>query len=445
MPVTKEKLRNFKERYDKDVVNKVAGASIASVGINAAATNQEVLRRHNFEFSEETKRGEITNQKASGRCWMFSALNVARIETMKKLNLETFEFSQNYTLFCDKLEKSNFFLENIIETLDEALDSRVVSHLLTAPVQDGGQWDMFKGILEKYGSVPKYVMPETFHSSNTRMLETMITRYLRKAACDMRKVYAESKDMDKINEIKEDCLYKVYNILTKALGELPEKFDFEYRDKDKKFHRDSNITPKEFFDKYVSWNLADKVSLIHAPTQDKPFGKAYTVKFLGTVKELEKIKYINVPIEVIKEAAIKSIKDGEAVWFGCDVGKFLEGKKGIMDLDMYFYDDIFPALGEFSKAERLDYHESVLTHAMTFTGVNLDENGKALEWQVENSWGDENGKKGIYSMSDEWFTEYNYEIMVDKKYVDEKWLKALDEEIIELEPWDPFGALARLK
>lgn len=445
MAITNELLKSFKERFDGCKTNKIVSASVANVGIHEASVNHEVYRRHEFKFSDTTKKGEITNQKASGRCWMFSALNVARVSTMEKLNLKTMEFSQTYTLFWDKLEKANFFLESIIETLDKKTDSRIVSHLLTAPVQDGGQWDIFKGLLEKYGVVPKTIMPETFHSSNTRDMEAILTRYLRKAACDMRNLHKEKKSLEEIKKIKDETLYIVYNILTKCLGQVPEKFTFEYTDKDEKFHRISNITPKEFFDKYVGWNLKDKVSLINAPTDDKPYGKAYTVKFLGTIKEAEKIKYINVPIEVLKQSAIKSIKAGDPVWFGCDVGKFLERKKGIMDLDMYIYNDIFPALENFDKAQRLDYHESVLTHAMVFTGVNLDENGKALEWQVENSWGDTIGDKGIFSMSDQWFDEYNYEIMVDKKYIDEKYLKALDEEIVELEPWDPFGALARLK
>ena len=402
MALTNEVLKSFKERFNSCKTNKVVAASVSKVGINEASTNHEVYKRHDFQFSDITKKGEITNQKSSGRCWMFSALNVARVSTMEKLNLKTMEYSQTYTLFWDKLEKANFFLESIIETLDEK-------------------------------------------TSNTRDMEAILTKYLRKAACDMRRLHKAGKSLKEIEDLKNETLYAVYNILTKCLGEVPETFTYEYRDKDEKFHRISNITPKEFFDKYVGWNLKDKVSLINAPTDDKPYGKVYTVKFLGTIKEADKIKYVNVPIEVLKESAIKSIKAGEPVWFGCDVIKFLEKQKGIMDLDMFIYDDIFPTLENFTKAERLDYHESVLTHAMVFTGVNLDENGNPIKWQVENSWGDTVGDKGIFSMSDEWFDEYNYEVMVDKKYVDEKWLKALDEEIVELEPWDPFGALARLK
>ena len=240
-------------------------------------------------------------------------------------------------------------------------------------------------------------------------------------------------------------LYFIYNVLVKALGEIPETFTYDYRDKDNAFHRIADITPQEFFKKYVGWDLTNLVSLLNAPTADKPYGRAYTVKYLGTVKEAQPIRYINAPIEVLKEAAITSIKAGEPVWFGCDVGQMSIRDGGIMDEKSYQYD---LTLGEglnLTKAQRLDYGDSLLTHAMVFVGVNLDDEGKPLTWKVENSWGDKAGKKGIYSMSDKWFDEYNYQIAVDQKYIPEKWLKALDEPVIELEPWDPMGALAMVK
>lgn len=445
MQISKDLIEKYKSDYEKNPVNKTVAGAIARVGLQEASLNNETLRVHNYLFSEETKRGEITNQKASGRCWMFAALNTARVNTMEKFNLETIEFSQNYTLFWDKLEKSNYFLESILETLDEPRDGRLVAHLLKDPIQDGGQWDMFSGILEKYGAVPKSVMPETYHSSNTMGMVTIITHRLRKYAQLLRKAHKEGKPIAELRKMKEEFLSEVYGILVKALGEIPEKFDFEYRDKDKKFHRDENLTPQEFFKKYVGWNLKDKISLINAPTEDKPYGRAYTVKFLGTVKEGTPICYINVPIEALKEAAIKSIKAGEPVWFGCDVGKMSARKEGIMDMDIFNYDLTVGKLPEFTKAERLDYSESLLTHAMVFTGVDLDSDGKPIKWQVENSWGDEIGKKGIFSMSDAWFDQYNYQIMVDKKFVDPKWLKALEQDVIKLEPWDPMGALALMK
>lgn len=445
MTINTELLTNFKKRFDENRENQVIQGAIAKVGINTASIDNDVLRRHSFTFSDETKRGEITNQQASGRCWMFAALNTARVDTMNRLNVDTFEFSQNYTLFWDKLEKAHYFLDSILDTLDEAQDSRIIAHLLTDPVQDGGQWDMFSGILEKYGAVPKAVMPETFHSANTAVMNKILTSKLREFASVLREGHQNDETLEALTAKKEDMLYFIYNVLVKALGEIPETFTYDYRDKDNAFHRIADITPQEFFKKYVGWDLTNLVSLLNAPTADKPYGRAYTVKYLGTVKEAQPIRYINAPIEVLKEAATTSIKAGEPVWFGCDVGQMSIRDGGIMDEKSYQYD---LTLGEglnLTKAQRLDYGDSLLTHAMVFVGVNLDDEGKPLTWKVENSWGDKAGKKGIYSMSDKWFDEYNYQIAVDRKYIPEKWLKALDEPVIELEPWDPMGALAMVK
>ena len=444
MNITPELLKKFESDYRAEPVNTIIAGAVAKNGIEDASFNNEVRRRHNFFFSHETKRGEITNQKKSGRCWMFASLNAARVETMKKLNLETFEFSQNYTLFWDKLEKSNYFFESILETLDEPLEGRLMAHLLSAPIQDGGQWDMFSGILQKYGAVPKDVMPETFHSSDTRFFVAELTHRLRKYAQLLRDGHKAGKPITALRTEKETYLSHVYGFLVKALGEPPCVFDFEYRDKDKNFHKAEHITPQQFFETYVGWNLHDKISLINAPTADKPYGKAYTVKFLGTVKEAEPIHYVNVPIEVLKTAAIESIKAGKPVWFGCDMGPYIYRPEGIMDIEAYAYDKTLGELPAFTKAERLDYGDSLLTHAMVLTGVDLDGSGRPIKWQVENSWGDESGKKGMFSMSDSWFNEYTYQIMVEKIFVDKKWLDALKEPLIQLEPWDPMGALARL-
>lgn len=436
-------LADFQERYEKDLQSQAVASAIAKVGIQEASINQNALRRHTFVFSEEPKIGKITNQKSSGRCWMFSALNVARLNIMQEFSLDTFEFSQSYTFFYDKLEKANYFLESILQTLDESTDSRLINHLLQAPVQDGGQWDMFKGILAKYGCVPKELMPETFHSSNSHAMVAYITSLLRNYACQLRTAYAqEGKTVDELRASKEDMLYNIYNLLVKCLGQPPQKFSYSYRDKDKKFVRLPETTPQEFFKKYVAWNLEDMVSLINAPTKDKPYGHTYTVKFLGSVKEAKPICYLNVPIEVLKQAAIDSIKDGHPVWFGCDVGKHLLSKNGIMDLDIYNYDLTVGTESKLNKAERLDYGESLLTHAMVLAGVDIAEDGRVLTWKVENSWGKDAGKDGIYSMTDAWFDEYNYQIMVDKKYVPAEYQAALHEKPTELEPWDPFGALA---
>ena len=445
MIIDKKILEQFQMDYKNNPSNELIAGAMAKVGINAASLNNEVAKKHTFVFSDETPRGEITNQKATGRCWMFAALNAARVDTIKKLNVENFEFSQNYTLFWDKLEKANYFLDSIIETVDEPLNSRLIQHLLQSPLQDGGQWDMFAGILKKYGAVPKSVMPETYHSSNTSVLVEFLTGKLREFAKEIRDNYRQNKDKKALETLKNSMLSTVYSILTKALGEVPERFTYEYRDKDKQFHRLIDMTPQDFFNQYVDWNLDNMVSLINAPTDDKPFGKAYTVKYLGTIKEAKPIRYINVPIEELKTAAVRSIQAGQPVWFGCDVGKHLERTAGIMDKSLYNYDLTLGSHIALDKGARLDYGESLLTHAMVLVGVDLNENGQPLNWKVENSWGDKVGDKGIFSMSDAWFDEFTYQIAVSSQFVEESSLKALQNPVIELEPWDPMGALANLQ
>lgn len=440
--INKETLKQFEERFHKEPVNHAVAGAVAKNGINDASLNNEALRRHNHMFSITTKRGEITSQKQSGRCWMFAALNTARVDTMKKFNLKTLEFSQNYTLFWDKFERSNYVLDAIIETAGEDLHSRVVAHILQDPLGDGGQWDMFKGILKKYGVVPKDHMPETYHSSNTQVLRTYLTSMLRFFAHELRTQYAKNKDIEELKKMKEDMLYKIYNILVKALGNPPKTVKFEYVDADDVYHAMDEMTPQEFFEKAVGWNLEDRISIINAPTKDKPYGNVFTVKFLGNISEDEPIKYLNVPNEVMKQAAIDALKDGEPVWFGCDVGKLSERLLGIMDLDIFNYQETLGYYPNWNKELRLDYYESQLTHAMVFTGVNIDKDGKIINWQVENSWGEEPGKKGMFSMSDEWFDTFMYQIMIDKKYLPKEWQDKLSGEIIELAPWDPMGSLA---
>ena len=376
MTINESLLTSYQKKFNSSSANHAVKQAIAKVGIADASIDNNMLRRHSFVFSNETNRGDITNQKSSGRCWMFAALNTARVDTMKKLDIKTFEFSQNYTLFWDKLEKSNYFLENIIDTVEEPLNSRLVQHLLFDPIQDGGQWDMFSGLLEKYGAVPKSVMPETYHSSNTRELNSLLTGKLRDFAAKLRDAYKTGKTKEELLAQKDEYLYFVYNLLVKTLGEVPTTFTYEYKDKEDKFHRIKEITPQAFFKEYVAWDLEDRVSLINAPTEDKPYGKAYTVKYLGTVKEAKPVTYINVPIDVLKDAAVAAIKDGEPVWFGCDVGKMLDRKAGIMDHHAYDYEATLGDTIELTKAQRLDYGESLLTHAMVFVGVDLDEDGK---------------------------------------------------------------------
>ncbi len=440
--ISPELLDKFRAEVASPVHEAVRGA-VARVGIREVAIDNEAVREHRRGYSIETKMGEITSQKQSGRCWMFAALNVARVKVMEKYNLKNFEFSQTYTIFWDKLEKANYFLESIIKTADKPANSRLVSHLLQTCTEDGGQWAMFSGLLAKYGSVPKEAMPETFHSSCTTVFNLELGSYLRFFASELRDFIASGASEEQVRAEKDKMLQGIYGMLEKAFGKVPEHVEFAYRDKDtNEYHRMPKMTPQEFFAETVGWKLEDKVSLINAPTADKPFGHAYTVDFLGSVIDAPEIKYINVEIDELKKAAIASMKAGIPVWFGCDVGKISTRDTGIMDLDAYAYDRVWEVERRWTKAKRLDYGQSLLTHAMVLTGVDLDDDGKPRVWKVENSWSKDVGNKGVFSMSDAWFDEFVYQVMVDREFIEAEILKALDEPVTHLDPWDPMGALA---
>ena len=440
--ITNEMLSRFSADFNAEKCHKIAMNAVTQNGVTKSAMSPMALRKDEHQFSINLKQGEITNQKSSGRCWMFAALNTMRFEIIKKLNLETFELSQNYPLFWDKLEKANYFLENILATLDEPTNGRLIAWLLSSPLGDGGQWDMFCGLIDKYGVVPKDAMPETACSSATGEMDKFMTLKLREYACKLRAMHKDGKTAEELASQKEEMLSTIYRMLCICLGEPPRSFTFETRDKDDKFIRVENITPQEFFAKYVGLNLEDYVSLINAPTKDKPYGHSYTVKFLGSVRGGRPVRYLNVPVEVLKRASIAQMSDGQPVWFGCDVGAFSIRENGIMDMDVLKTDELFETQWNLTKAQRLDYGQSLMTHAMVFTGVNLDGEGKPERWRVENSWGKEAGKDGYYVMSDRWFDEYTYQVVVNRKYLTEEELRQYESEPIALEPWDPMGSLA---
>ncbi len=301
---------------------------------------------------------------------------------------------------------------------------------------------MFVGLVEKYGAVPKEIMPESVVSSNTRDLISYMTEKLREDACILRTAHENGASMEQLREKKEEMLSEIYRMLWIALGKPPTLFDLEVRNENGEFIRDPGLTPKAFFEKYVGMDLGDYISLINAPTADKPFNRTYTVKFLGSVAEGRPVKYLNLSIEELKQAAIAQLQDGVPVWFGCDVGKRSAREAGIMVLNAMDVADLFDVEFGMDKAQRLDYGQSQMTHAMVLQGVNLDENGKPERWRVENSWGKEAGKDGYYVMTDDWFSEYTYQVVVNKKYLSAAQLKLWEQEPIELEPWDPMGSLA---
>lgn len=439
--ITSDMTKKFEQQFQASNKKQALQRAVVKNGITASAENVSAHVTNTPVFSIDLATGKVANQKQSGRCWMFAALNTFRHKLLNQFNLKDFELSQNYTFFWDKYEKANYFYENIIATGKEALDSRKVAFLLTTPQQDGGQWDMIVSLFQKYGVVPKSVMPESANSSNSRELNNYLNKILRKDAVALRKMIADGETKETIQAKKEKMLENVYNFLATSLGTPPKEFDFEYRDEDKNYHIDQNLTPQTFYDKYIGVKLEDYVSIINAPTKDKPFDRSYTVEMLGNVVDGTEVKYLNVDMETFKKLAISQLEQGESVWFGCDVGQSSTRDSGIMALDVYSMDDLFNIDFTMTKAERLDYGESLMTHAMVLTGVDIVD-GQSTKWKVENSWGEKVGTNGFFVMSDEWMDEYTYQIVVRKDLLTKEQLAAFNEKPTVLAPWDPMGALA---
>lgn len=431
----------FADFQDNSKLRAVENAVTHNGLLKSLETRQSQVENDHV-FSIDLTKDKVANQKASGRCWMFAALNTFRHKLISDLNLDNFELSQAHTFFWDKYEKSNWFLEQVIATADQELGSRKVKFLLDVPQQDGGQWDMVVALFEKYGVVPKSAYPESVSSSNSRELNQYLNKLLRQDAQILREAVAAGVGAEGIRAQKEALLQEIFNFLAVNLGLPPRTFDFAYRDKDNNYHSDKNITPQEFFKKYVGLNLSDYVSVINAPTEDKPYGKSYTVDMLGNVVGSRAVRYLNLDMTRFKELAIAQMQAGETVWFGSDVGQISDRQKGILATNVYDFDTAMNISFTQDKAGRLDYSESLMTHAMVLTGVDLAENGEPLKWKVENSWGEKVGDKGYFVASDAWMDEFTYQIVVRKEFLTDEELAAYEAEPTVLAPWDPMGALA---
>lgn len=439
--ITNERTQAFRKAFEQNSKQIALQRGVVKNGIRASAENIQTHVENTPVFSIDLATGKVANQKQSGRCWMFAALNTFRHKLLTTFQLKDFELSQNYTFFWDKYEKANYFYENILNTADQPVTSREVAFLLQTPQQDGGQWDMIVSLFQKYGVVPKSVMPESSNSSNSRDLNNYLNKLLRKHAVLLRQMILEEATEEEIQANREAMLQEGYNLLAISLGTPPTVFDFEYRDEEKNYHLDQGLTPQSFYDKYVDVDLDEYISIINAPTEDKPFMKSYTVDMLGNVVDGKQVKYLNLEMEDFKALAVKQLEQGESVWFGCDVGQSSTRDSGIMALDAYDVEDLFDVDLTMTKAERLDYGESLMTHAMVLTGVDLID-GQAKKWKVENSWGEKVGEKGFFVMSDEWMDEYTYQIVVRKEFLTPEQLAAFEAEPTVLAPWDPMGALA---
>ena len=437
-PITPAMIAEFKASYDADKSARILTAAACHNPLKKLALDPMATARLENTFSIEVKTRGITAQKKSGRCWLFASMNVMREIVAEKCNLDKFELSGNWLGFWDKLEKMNFFLESVLDCTELPVADRTLDWVLNG-INDGGQWDMMVSIVKKYGIVPASVMPETEQSCNTQELMRLVNTKLRKDAVELRALAAAGGDTA---ARKDEMLAELFRALCICFGRPVDRFDFTYTDKNGVYHVDRGLTPKSFYDKYIGLALEDYVSLINAPTSDKPYGRTYTVKYLGNVVE-GSVRHLNLPMEEMKQLVIAQLKAGEPVWFGSDCGKFADRDDGIWDPDCFLYGETLGGLDlNMTKAERLDYRDSAMNHAMVLCGVNLDENGKPDRWKIENSWGEEPGRKGYFVASDAWFDEFVYQAVVNRRFLNETQQKALDTEPIELAPWDPMGSLA---
>jgi len=425
------------ESFRKDPIARMAQNAVTQTTVDDIAMNREVVTDIDFSFSTQLDKWTATNQKRSGRCWMFAALNLLRVGAMQKMNRKEFEFSQNFTLFWDKFERANYVLEEIIHTADLGVDDRLVAFLLSQPLSDGGQWNMAVNIIQKHGLVTKSVMPETESSSNTRRMNGILTERLRQCARDIRN--ATSQDIIALRQIKKTALTDIWRILCIHLGTPPREFLWQYHDKDGEFCREGKMTPQAFAQKYITLPIEEYICLVHDPRN--PIGKTYTVQSLGNVVGGEKVVYLNIDIAYMKSLTAKMLEDGIPVWFGCDVGKQMRRDFGLWDAQLFDYQNLYQVDLNLSKAERLLYHQTQMTHAMLFTGVDMVE-GRPRRWRVENSWGCDNGRKGFYAMNDSWFDAYMFEIAAPKSMIKKELLAAFEEEPTQLPAWDPMGSLA---
>ena len=439
-PITDKMLSSWNESYSNDQKYQLAELALSKTDMADVAYVSSKANELRQKFSIDIKTMGVANQKSSGRCWIFAATNVLRERIAKRCNLESFELSQSYLAFWDKFERANYFLESIIETADLPTDDRTVAHILNTGVHDGGQWDMFANIVRKYGVVPKDAYDETYQSSNTRMVNRILNQNLKASAVKLRKMVRDNKSEEEIQDEKNSMLGRIYQYLVSCYGKLPETFSFEYVDKDHEYHREEGYTPLSFSEKYVGDILDDIVSVIHAPTEDKPYHQTFTIRLLGNIVGGKPVVHLNLTLEELKAAIISQLQAGKVVWFGSDVSYYGNRDKGFWDDESYNYELLTGLDLTIDKADALDYNWSAMNHAMVITGVNLVD-GKPNRWKIENSWGDEKGAKGYYVCSDSWFDRFVYQAAIEKEYLGDLAEFAAKEPVV-LEPWDPMGTLA---
>ena len=437
-------LASLREQFDASDANRLAMNAVTAAGIDKVARNYDRARLLQRRFSTTVDNGEVTHQDRSGRCWLFSSLNVARFVAKQNMGLKEFEFSQNYAMYYDKLERVNYFLKDVAALVEagEPADSRLVQHLLADVMGDGGQWTMAMNVYKKYGAVPKDLFPETESSKDTGRMNTQLRRMLHTAVAHL---YAAAGDPAKTEQVIAEATAAGHRILTIHLGEPPVSFDWEWTDKDGEFHRDGEITPVEFWKKYVgSADLESYVCLVDAPRAEHAKGKKLGIAHLGTVAGGDATEDLNVPNQFMKDCVRTILQEqGIPVWFGADCGPFMDRESGAWATDLFEYGKVYDVDFDLDKEARVRFGDSAMNHAMAFVGVDVADDGTTTRrWRVENSWGDKIADKGYFTMSDDWFTEYVYEVAVPKAMLPAEYQAALEEPATMLPAWDPMGALA---
>ena len=441
------KISNWNDENVKDLTHQLASTVLKNYNADDALLDKSRLLQQDiriFNTTVDTEATPITNQKASGRCWLFAATNELRLNVTKELNLKEFELSQSYLFFYDKLEKANYFLDQIINTYDEEVESRLVQYLLSAPTQDGGQYSMFINLVKKYGLIPKDIYGDLAYSTTaSRKWNALLTTKLREFAEVLRDELKKGNDITELRAAYQKEIFRLMSLFMDFPPVRPnEDFTWTYTDKDKKIET-LTITPIEFAEKYCKLNCNKPVSLINDPRH--PYGKIIKIDRLGNVLGGDGVYYLNVDNATLSSLVVERLQKKKGVFFGSHTPKFMDKKFGIMDLDLWNYKSIGYDLNQ-SKVSRIKYNESLMTHAMLISGVHVDETtNKPIRYRVENSWGKDSGKDGFYVMTQKYFEEYSFQIVVDiddlPTELSEKF-NFKEEELIILPIWDPMGALA---
>lgn len=429
------------QHYQKQLKEKkhatALARAVANQGLNEICEDKQKVKDTLIpHFSEELETGKVCAQEKSGRCWLFATLNTLRYQFSKQYKCKDFQFSQNYLSFWDRVEKSNAFYENFIRNIDEDLDGRKLTSLLQMGNGDGGQFDNAIALIQKYGLVPQSAMSETAVSNQTDAFDRVLNCRLRKDALLLKEAFNKGASTEELRAMKEEFMATIYELCVYCFGEPVEHFDFEYRDDDKKFHRDLNLTPQEFYKKYISEDIENYVVLCNAP--NKEYGKVYSLPEEDNIVGGRPVRFYNVELDTFKKLTIQQLQAGKVTWFGCDVLEQLDRNNGWLARDLYAYDELLDTDLHFSKADRLEYRQAACSHAMAFTGVNLID-GKANRWKVENSWGSKIGYDGYFIMDDAWFDDYVYEVVIHKDFLPEEIKNNLDQEAIPLELWDSLA------